>query len=114
LSCICDSDTEGRVDLKKLQKTPSKSDPSEVVPPTPTQLPMATPDYAAGLGAEFIPGPPLQAAGYPERSEGLRVVGGVAVPPAQAAQTVEKTFMVSKYSLHEHVLVIICDNEGYV
>jgi len=68
---------------------------------------MATPDFAAGLGAEFIPGPPLQAAGYPERSEGLRVVGGVAVPPAQTAQTVEKMFTVSKFSLHEHVLLIV-------
>ena len=90
---LCASDTESRVDLKKLQKTPSKSEPSEVVPPTPTQLAMATPDYAAGLGTEFIPGPPLQAAGYLERSEGLGVAGGVAVPPAQSS---EKKFTVSQ------------------
>lgn len=55
-------DAEARPDSKRLQRTPSKSEPE---PPTPTltptltplptpSLPLATPDYAAGLGSEYL------------------------------------------------------------
>ena len=80
------SDTEIRTDSKKMQRTPSKSEPPEVAPPTPSQPVTATPDYAAGLGAEYVPGPPLQTGVYPDRSEGLGEVGGVAVPRAKSVE----------------------------
>ena len=69
-----------------MQRTPSKSDTQDIVPPTPSQPATATPDYAAGLGAEYAPGPPLQTGVYPDRNEGLGDVGDVAVPRAKSVE----------------------------
>ena len=69
-----------------MQRTPSKSDTQDIVPPTPSQPATATPDYAAGLGAEYAPGPSLQTGVYPDRNEGLGEVGDVGVAQAKPVE----------------------------
>lgn len=50
-----DDSQGGRPEAKKHVRTPSKTEPEALTPLAPPSTPMytVTPDYAAGLGAEF-------------------------------------------------------------